>query len=141
MFPQKEGVGGDWRAYRAAVETAKQICDGCPRQLPCYATAVENREEHGVWGGVLFTADRHRKPANSGECGTEAGWARHARQAKKDGTTVTCQPCLQARSAAKTVRARKYREEKRPPPYEPPGADLSTQAPDRFHHYSTKIRW
>ena len=110
MFPQKEGVGGDWRAYRAAVETAKTICQGCPRQLPCYALAVENREEHGVWGGVLFTADRHRKPANSGECGTEAGWARHKRAAIRDGTTVTCQPCNQARTQAQTERTRQSRK-------------------------------
>jgi hypothetical protein len=109
MFPQKEGVGGDWRAYRAAVETAKHICDGCPRQLPCYALAVENREENGVWGGVLFTADRNRKPANSGECGTEAGWARHKRVAIKDGTTVTCQPCVEARRKAQTERDRQRR--------------------------------
>ena len=105
MFPQK-GMGGDWRAYAAAIETAKAICDGCPQTLRCYALAVENGEEYGVWGGVNFTARRHRKPPNSGECGTEAGWARHKRAAIRDGTTVTCAPCAQARRRAQANRDR-----------------------------------
>ena len=105
MFPEK-GKGGDWRAYAAAIETAKAICEGCPQTLRCFAQAVEHGEECGVWGGVHFTAKRSRKPPNSGECGTEAGWARHKRAAIRDGTTVTCAPCSQARRRAQATRDR-----------------------------------
>jgi len=109
MYPEK-GLGGSWQVYARQVAAAKAVCQGCPLQLPCYSYAVQNREEHGVWGGVLFTSDRHnrhRKPANSGQCGTEAGWARHKRAADRDDTTVTCQPCADARRQAQTERTRR----------------------------------
>lgn len=35
----------------AAQNTAKRICKGCPIQMECLATALDNREEGGVWGG------------------------------------------------------------------------------------------
>lgn len=35
----------------AEQNVAKQICKECPIQMECLATALDNREEGGVWGG------------------------------------------------------------------------------------------
>jgi WhiB family redox-sensing transcriptional regulator len=35
------------------VETAKALCQSCPRQAACLAGALERREPWGVWGGQL----------------------------------------------------------------------------------------
>ena len=35
---------------------AKAICAGCPVRAECYALAVANGEECGIWGGVDFAA-------------------------------------------------------------------------------------
>ena len=48
FFPS-DGVG---------VEVAKQICAGCPVQEPCLEYALEQRIDHGVWGG---TSERQRR--------------------------------------------------------------------------------
>lgn len=53
---------GDWwfaeatrdEASKALTERAKQLCRVCPERMACYETAVTNREQHGVWGGVEF---------------------------------------------------------------------------------------
>lgn len=31
---------------------AKRICHGCPVKANCLAEALDNRIEHGVWGGM-----------------------------------------------------------------------------------------
>lgn len=31
---------------------AERLCSGCPVTSRCLATALRNREEHGVWGGT-----------------------------------------------------------------------------------------
>ena len=33
---------------------AQGICADCPVQLPCLEQALDNQEEWGVWGGVIF---------------------------------------------------------------------------------------
>ena len=33
---------------------AQAICADCPVQLPCLEQALDNQEEWGVWGGVIF---------------------------------------------------------------------------------------
>lgn len=42
FFPEKGGTSN----------LAKAICVKCPLTLQCLLTALENREEHGVWGGA-----------------------------------------------------------------------------------------
>jgi WhiB family transcriptional regulator, redox-sensing transcriptional regulator len=48
FFPS-DGVG---------VELAKRICATCPVSGPCLEYALENRIDHGVWGG---TSERQRR--------------------------------------------------------------------------------
>src|SRR4051812_36677469 len=40
------------------VESAQHICHGCPVQVECLEYALENRIEHGVWGGA---SERERR--------------------------------------------------------------------------------
>ena len=44
FFPER---GGDPKL----IAYAKKICAGCPVEEECLNYAVENKEEHGVWGG------------------------------------------------------------------------------------------
>lgn len=39
-------------------QEAAQLCITCPLIDQCRAFAVDNREEHGVWGGKDFTVQR-----------------------------------------------------------------------------------
>lgn len=48
FFPS-DGVG---------VEVAKRICAECPVRAACLEYALENRIDHGVWGG---TSERQRR--------------------------------------------------------------------------------
>ena len=48
FFPS-DGVG---------VEVAKRICETCPVKEPCLEYALENRIDHGVWGGA---SERQRR--------------------------------------------------------------------------------
>src|ERR1039458_4013789 len=36
------------------VESAKELCQGCPALQSCLTGALERREPWGVWGGELF---------------------------------------------------------------------------------------
>ncbi len=49
LFFPSDGVG---------VEVAKRICEDCPVQAQCLEYAIENRIDHGVWGG---TSERQRR--------------------------------------------------------------------------------
>jgi len=49
VFFPSDGVG---------VETAKEICSSCPMKAPCLEYAIENRVDHGVWGGA---SERQRR--------------------------------------------------------------------------------
>ncbi|WP_263977102.1 WhiB family transcriptional regulator [Streptomyces sp. NK08204] len=42
----------------AAQHTAKAVCTGCAVRTECLAYALDNRIEHGVWGGMT---DRERR--------------------------------------------------------------------------------
>lgn len=49
LFFPSDGVG---------VEKAKAVCEGCPVAVQCLEYAIENRIDHGVWGG---TSERQRR--------------------------------------------------------------------------------
>jgi WhiB family redox-sensing transcriptional regulator len=36
----------------AAQHRAKALCTGCPVRLECLSYALDNRIEHGIWGGA-----------------------------------------------------------------------------------------
>jgi len=40
------------------VESAQHVCHGCPVRVECLEYALENRIEHGVWGGA---SERERR--------------------------------------------------------------------------------
>ena len=40
------------------VESAKELCQGCPARRACLAGALDRREPWGVWGGELLCAAR-----------------------------------------------------------------------------------
>lgn len=40
------------------VETAQRVCAACPVRLECLEYALQNRIEHGVWGGA---SERERR--------------------------------------------------------------------------------
>jgi len=49
LFFPSDGVG---------VEVAKKVCADCPVKELCLEYALENRIDHGVWGG---TSERERR--------------------------------------------------------------------------------
>lgn len=49
IFFPSDGVG---------VEVARSICADCPVKTPCLEYALENRIDHGVWGGA---SERERR--------------------------------------------------------------------------------
>lgn len=49
LFFPSDGVG---------VEKAKLVCEECPVATQCLEYAIENRIDHGVWGG---TSERQRR--------------------------------------------------------------------------------
>jgi WhiB family redox-sensing transcriptional regulator len=42
----------------ALLESAKQLCTGCPARAACLAGAIGRREPWGVWGGEIFERGR-----------------------------------------------------------------------------------
>lgn len=40
------------------LKRAKQVCYGCPERIKCLDFALENKEDSGVWGGVIFRRGR-----------------------------------------------------------------------------------
>jgi WhiB family redox-sensing transcriptional regulator len=49
LFFPSDGVG---------VDVARRVCMDCPVKVPCLEYALENRIDHGVWGG---TSERERR--------------------------------------------------------------------------------
>jgi WhiB family redox-sensing transcriptional regulator len=49
VFFPSDGIG---------VQIAQKTCSECPVQSPCLEYALENRVDHGVWGG---TSERERR--------------------------------------------------------------------------------
>lgn len=61
LFFPSDGVG---------VEVAKRICEECPVQSQCLEYAIENRIDHGVWGG---TSERQRRRIVKARAGDRVG--------------------------------------------------------------------
>ena len=49
VFFPSDGIG---------VQSAQRVCEECPVRLPCLEYALDNRVDHGVWGG---TSERERR--------------------------------------------------------------------------------
>lgn len=49
LFFPSDGVG---------VDVARKVCADCPVKAQCLEYAIENRIDHGVWGG---TSERERR--------------------------------------------------------------------------------
>jgi len=49
VFFPSDGIG---------VQAAQRICSECPVKGPCLEYALDNRVDHGVWGG---TSERERR--------------------------------------------------------------------------------
>lgn len=41
-----------------SVAAAKEVCQDCPVRLTCLQYALDNKEHHGIWGGV---SERERR--------------------------------------------------------------------------------
>jgi len=48
-----------WAESEKAFKIAKEFCRRCPIQVECAMYAINNNEQHGVWGG-LTPGDRQR---------------------------------------------------------------------------------
>lgn len=44
--------------YRNKVRKAKAICALCPVSSECLETAIQNKEQYGIWGGMLLKERR-----------------------------------------------------------------------------------
>lgn len=58
-FPQEGRGKGAGAAARERDRATATVCTGCPVVEKCLATALENREQYGIWGG-LTTDERNR---------------------------------------------------------------------------------
>ncbi|WP_395365964.1 WhiB family transcriptional regulator [Streptomyces sp. YH02] len=71
-----EGLFGEG----ATQNRAKELCTGCPVRGECLAQALDERIEHGVWGGMTARDRRallKRRP-------TVQSWARLLEAAKRE---------------------------------------------------------
>lgn len=64
VFFPSDGVG---------VEIAKKICETCPVAGPCLEYALDQRIDHGVWGGTSERQRRRILRARRAEVSTTAG--------------------------------------------------------------------
>ncbi|MFD4635523.1 WhiB family transcriptional regulator [Streptomyces sp. NPDC058284] len=81
----------DLFAEGAAQNRAKAICTGCPVRTECLAYALDDRIEHGIWGGMTERERRallRRRPlVTSWRRLLEAARAEHERIAGADEET------------------------------------------------------
>ncbi|MFF2569062.1 WhiB family transcriptional regulator [Streptomyces sp. NPDC101191] len=78
----------------AAQNGAKALCTGCPVKAECLAYALDQRVEHGVWGGMTERERRallKRRP-------TVRSWARLLEAARRQHHTdaAPSQPTVRA---------------------------------------------
>lgn len=77
------------------IAKAKAICAECSVRNECLIAAIDNREEHGVWGGLtprerlsLSPRRRGRPVGPAPKCGTLAAVGAHYRRDEKP-----CETC------------------------------------------------
>jgi len=47
------------KIVRNLISKARALCNTCPIQVECLMTAVNNQEEHGIWGGLTSKERRY----------------------------------------------------------------------------------
>lgn len=63
FFPTSEDMAR--RAVARQVAEAKAICAACPVWSACLGWAVQNGQDHGIWGGLTA---RERRRLSRGAC-------------------------------------------------------------------------
>ena len=87
----------DSRGDSTTSNVAKAICQTCPHIQPCLDYALDNDEQHGIWGGMSIRqrrkhAGKHRPPnARVAVCGTTGGNMAHRKRHEPP-----CDPCRAA---------------------------------------------
>ena len=46
------GPSGNTGGSHQWATKAKAVCNGCPHRIPCLEYAIDNNEDHGIWGGL-----------------------------------------------------------------------------------------
>ncbi|MFG2639047.1 WhiB family transcriptional regulator [Streptomyces sp. NPDC048362] len=102
VFRDDDDAWREWAACRAtdpdalfvpgaAQNSAKAVCDGCIVRTECLSAALDNRIEHGIWGGMTERERRallRRRPTvTSWRRLLESARAEHEQQANA-GSTV-----------------------------------------------------
>ncbi|CCA58875.1 MULTISPECIES: WhiB family transcriptional regulator [Streptomyces] len=80
----RAGNADDLFVEGAAQNRAKALCAGCPVRAECLAHALDERIEHGVWGGMTERERRallKRRP-------TVRSWADLLRAARREHDAV-----------------------------------------------------
>lgn len=69
-------------AWKANLERARAVCDGCTGRAECFAEALRDPFSAGIWAGTT-ESQRNRSPQRPrrvpqvARCGTDAGYRRH----------------------------------------------------------------
>lgn len=53
LFFAQDSEEENGKASYVSTSMAKHLCAQCPLTLQCLRTAVENKEEYGIWGGAM----------------------------------------------------------------------------------------
>lgn len=80
------------------IRLAQDICSSCSLKDKCYQTAVDNNEEFGIWGGVLFSPQPKEEPEVKMCRSGEHVWIEGQKTCKE------CRKITAARYAAKNPR-------------------------------------
>lgn len=90
-----------------SVRQAKAVCASCPVAAECLATALNNGEKHGIWGGLSEKQRRvlRRTGPHPINHGTDGGYRMHLRRGE-----LACPACLEAHAAATAIHRRDQRD-------------------------------
>ena len=78
VFFPSDGVG---------VEIARAICADCPVSRPCLEYALENKIDHGVWGGCSERSGAV-SPASAGSAGARPSVTKPKRRSEARAATL-----------------------------------------------------
>lgn len=115
FFPESGG------GLRDATKAAVEICVQCPVRLKCLKYAVDNNEEHGIWGGLN---PLQRLELKRGRRNTDVSmpWkhCRHGHEMTDEntryvqgGTKKVCRACDEERKKRSVIALRAKREAQR----------------------------